>query len=80
VDTLKEILAERLKAPLFGYIAISWVSYNWSLLAVLFMSEYPILSRIDIIKNTPSPFTHEVMFPIFTGLFLTVVMPYIQWL
>lgn len=80
MDTLKDILAERLKAPLFWYVAISWVSYNWSNIAILFMSKYPILSRIEIIKNTNFIYKKEIILPVISGIALTIVVPYINLL
>lgn len=55
-DGLKEsvtlALKERLSNPLWGYILLSWIGFNWQNIAKLFMSKKTVEERItDIISQ-----------------------------
>ncbi|EPF3858051.1 hypothetical protein ACSR94_003018 [Escherichia coli] len=77
-DSLKDALAERIKSPVWGYIAISWFGFNWKNLAVLFMSKETVQDRINHIIEPEGYFLYGYILPILIGLGLAVISPYGQ--
>ncbi|MFK3696734.1 hypothetical protein [Serratia bockelmannii] len=57
-DGLKEsvtlALKERLSNPLWGYILLSWIGFNWQNIAKLFMSKKTVEERNKILMETIS--------------------------
>ncbi|NNS09331.1 hypothetical protein [Erwinia sp. JH02] len=49
-DIIKGI-ADRLSGPIYGYISVSLVLFNWKWLALLFMSKHPVEVRIAVIEQ-----------------------------
>ncbi|PWC10032.1 hypothetical protein B4923_18035 [Brenneria roseae subsp. americana] len=79
-DSLTQAIKERFTSPLWGYIIISWCSFNWKNLAVLFASKEPIEKRLEIISSQELFYTHYLLTPIVTGCVLAAISPYIKWL
>ncbi|WFW79831.1 hypothetical protein NFJ83_10135 [Citrobacter braakii] len=77
-DSLKDALAERIKSPVWGYIAISWFGFNWKNLAVLFMSKETVQERINHIITQENYLLYGYTIPILIGLGLAVISPYGQ--
>lgn len=49
-DIIKGI-ADRLSGPIYGYISVSLVLFNWKWIALLFMSKHPVEVRITVIEQ-----------------------------
>ncbi|MBD1405788.1 hypothetical protein N4Q63_24345 [Leclercia adecarboxylata] len=80
VDSVKQVLEERLKNPLWGFIILSWVWFNWPNLAMLFMSDAPVKFRIDFILSQDFFYLHYIIAPVLSGGLLAIASPYAQWL
>ena len=78
-ESVKQALEERIKNPLWGFIILSWIWFNWPNLAMLFMSDAPVKFRIDYILSQDYFYLHYIVAPVFAGGILAVVSPYAQW-
>jgi len=79
-DSVKKVLEERMKNPLWGFIILAWLWFNWPNLAMLFMSDAPVKFRIDYILSQKLFYLHYMIVPILSGSLLAIVSPYAQWL
>jgi len=79
-DSVKKVLEERMKNPLWGFIILAWLWFNWPNLAMLFMSDAPVKFRIDYILSQKLFYLHYMIVPILSGSVLAIVSPYAQWL
>lgn len=79
-ESVKQVLEERIKSPLWGFIILAWLWFNWPNLAMLFMSDDPVKVRIDYIRSQEFFYLHFVVVPFFVGGLLAIVTPYAQWL
>lgn len=79
-ESVKQALEERLKNPLWGFIILAWVWFNWPNLAMLLMSDAPVKFRIDYILSQEFFYLHYIIAPILSGSILAIVSPYAQWL
>jgi hypothetical protein len=80
VESVRQVLEERIKNPLWGFIILAWFWFNWPNLAMLFMSDAPVKFRIDYILSQHYFYLHFIVAPIISGGFLAIVTPYAQWL
>ncbi|WP_244564887.1 hypothetical protein [Escherichia coli] len=80
LDSTMQAINDRIKSPLWGYIILAWVWFNWPNLAMLFMSNAPVKFRIDYILSQEYFYVHYLLAPIFCGSVLAVITPYAQWL
>ncbi|UDQ80163.1 hypothetical protein LJN55_22665 [Erwinia rhapontici] len=44
-------IIDRMSGPLYGYVSVSLVLFNWKWIALLFMSKYPVEVRITVIEQ-----------------------------
>ncbi|EOU7304788.1 hypothetical protein ACOKA8_004358 [Citrobacter freundii] len=79
LDSTMQAINDRIKSPLWGYIILAWVWFNWPNLAMLFMSDAPVKFRIDYILSQEYFYVHFLIAPIFYGSVLAVITPYAQW-
>lgn len=79
-ESLKQVLEDRLKNPLWGFIILAWVWFNWPNMAMLFMSDEPVKLRIDSILNQEHFYLAYIVRPFVIGGLLAIVSPYAQWL
>ena len=80
LDSTMQAINDRIKSPLWGYIILAWVWFNWPNLAMLFMSDAPVKFRIDYILSQEYFYAHYLLAPVFFGSVLAVITPYAQWL
>ncbi|WP_336996015.1 hypothetical protein [Leclercia sp. UBA7405] len=80
VESVKHVLEERIKNPLWGFIILAWFWFNWPNLAILFMSDAPVKFRIDYILSQQYFYLHFMVAPVVSGGCLAIVTPYAQWL
>jgi hypothetical protein len=79
-ESVKQVLEERIKSPLWGFIILAWLWFNWPNLAMLFMSDSPVKFRIDYILSQNYFYLHFIISPVLAGGLLAIVTPYAQWL
>lgn len=79
-DSVKKVLEERIKSPLWGFIILAWLWFNWPNLAMLFLSDAPVKFRIDYILAQNNYYARFVLAPIIAGGLLAIITPYAQWL
>ncbi|MDC6998133.1 hypothetical protein N6N88_19835 [Escherichia coli] len=51
-ESVKQTLKERVANPLWGYIILSWVGFNWKSIAIMCLSEASVVTRIQQITST----------------------------
>lgn len=81
MSTIRELITsffeasrERLKNPIVGAFAISWLAINWRFVAVLLFSRHPIEYRIDIIEECYLNMIQNVWYPlIITGIYILIL-------
>lgn len=79
-ESVKQVLEDRLKNPLWGFIILAWLWFNWPNVAMLFMSDAPVKFRIDYILSQEHFYFAYIVRPLLIGGFLAIVSPYAQWL
>ncbi|EGO4617104.1 hypothetical protein ACSAB9_001962 [Escherichia coli] len=80
LDSTKQAISERIKSPLWGFIILTWVWFNWPNLAMLFMSDAPVKFRIDYILLQEDFYLLFLVRPIAIGCLLAIASPYINLL
>lgn len=78
-DSVKDVVKERLKNPLWGYIALSWCGFNWQNLAILFMSKSSVTTRIEQITSGENFYWLYLAAPVALGIVLSVISPYLNY-
>lgn len=84
METVKEIFQsiydsyrDRIKSPLVGSFIVTYLIFNWRLVAILFYSEWAIHCRIEWIEeNYCNWYNYTIPFGI--ALFYVLVLPYIN--
>lgn len=78
-DSVNDVVKERLKKPLWGYITLSWCGFNWQNLAILFMSKSSVTTRIEQIISAEKFYWLYLVAPVTVGIFLSVISPYLNY-
>lgn len=78
-ESVKKALDERVTSPLFGYILLSWIAFNWKGLATLFMSKLDVEERIRMISQT-AELSWSFWSPLLIGTTLAIFSPYMHFL
>ena len=78
-DSVNDVVKERLKKPLWGYITLSWCGFNWQNLAILFMSKSSVTTRIEQITSAEKFYWLYLVAPVTVGIFLSVISPYLNY-
>lgn len=79
-DSIAEAVKERLSSPIWGYLLLSWIGFNWQNLVIIFMSEKTVEQRIIDITSKEWFYVNYLVAPIITGTLLVILSPYIQQL
>ncbi|HIE1305796.1 TPA: hypothetical protein ACXJRF_000657 [Serratia marcescens] len=79
IDSVKKTLIDRINTPLFGFIVLSWIVFNWDLLLTVIFSKQMIATRIDFVKSSNYYPYRMFIYPAISGFALSVAFPYIQW-
>ena len=77
-DSISQALKERFTSPLWGYIILSWLGFNWQNLAWLLMSKQDVEKRIELITSQSWFYSHYFLLPIFFGAVLAAASPYFK--
>ncbi|MCZ4061164.1 hypothetical protein O3W44_21795 [Pantoea sp. LMR881] len=75
VNHVKETFSHRFNGAFTAYVATSWVAYNWSNIALLFMSNVPVEQRLQAIYGQDWLYTQYLIVPVMTGFLLSILMP-----
>ncbi|MEN4129591.1 hypothetical protein [Serratia marcescens] len=78
IDSVKKTLIDRINTPLFGFIVLSWVVFNWDLLLTVILSKQMISTRIEFVKSSYYYPFKMFIYPAISGFVLSVVFPYWQ--
>lgn len=79
IDSVKKTLIDRINTPLFGFIVLSWVVFNWELLLTVIFSKQMISSRIAFVKSSYYYPFKMFIYPAIYGFLLSVAFPYLQF-
>ena len=71
---------ERIKNPLIGTFAISWILINWKPVIILLFSKQTIQNKIKEIELNHTSLEYNLIFPILIALFYIILLPYLMWL
>ncbi|HEJ7948439.1 TPA: hypothetical protein SMI10_004725, partial [Serratia liquefaciens] len=78
-EAVKKTLVDRINTPLFGFIVISWVMYNWSNILFVILSKLTIEQRLNSLRAEGWwLIVYGLVLPAITGFTLSVVFPYLQ--
>lgn len=80
IDGMKDAAAKRFGGALPAYIATSWLAFNWSNIALLFMSKVPVEQRIQAILGQPNVYVEYFLYPVVIGVILSFVTPIAEYL
>ncbi|CAI1775760.1 Uncharacterised protein [Serratia entomophila] len=80
IESVKKTLVERINTPLFGFIFLSWIAFNWDNILFVMLSEASIEKRISAIKLGSEFYFKGLVCPAFSGFILSVAFPYLQLL
>ena len=78
-DGIKEAAAKRFGGALPAYIATSWIAFNWSNIALLFMSKVPVEQRIQAIIGQENLYREYLVYPIIMGIILAFATPVAEY-
>lgn len=78
-ESFKQAISKRIESPLFGFIALSWITANWDNIIVVLMSKKPIEETLKIILSQEDPYNiKRLILPILIGSSLAAIYPYLQ--
>lgn len=80
VESVKKTLMDRINTPLFGFIFLSWIVFNWDNILFVLFSEVSIENRINAIKMADDFYIRGFIGPVLSGFFLSIAFPYLQWI
>ncbi|EMH2329259.1 hypothetical protein RRR72_000931 [Citrobacter freundii] len=75
-ESVKQALKERVSNPLWGYIILSWVGFNWKSIAIMCLSEASVVTRIQQITSTEDFYLKTLCYPVGLGFILATFFPY----
>lgn len=79
INSILDSTKERLKNPLLGSFAFSWVIFNWKPIFYILLSKESIENRIDFISECYSSINLNFWFPLAFSIFYILIFPYILW-
>ena len=78
-NSIKQAVTKRIGSPLFGFIALRWISTNWDNILTLMFSKEPIEKTIYIILNLEENYyLKRLILPVIIGTLMTITYPYLQ--
>jgi hypothetical protein len=81
IELIKSILEsskERIKNPLIGALAFSWVFINWKIVFIILFSKQTIENKIIHIESNYIKVCSNYIYPICTALIYLILLPYIS--
>ncbi len=80
IKSFFESSKERIKNPLIGTFAISWVLINWKPIFIILFSDLTIIERINEVELNHTSLKYNLITPILIALFYVIILPYLMWL
>lgn len=80
IKSFFESSKERIKNPLIGTFAISWVLINWKPIFIILFSNLTIIERINEVELNHTSLKNNLIIPISIALFYVIILPYLMWL
>lgn len=81
-DSIGKAFQERISSPLFGYISLTLIFFNWRPVLLLLMGKDSIIKRIEMIDSQPH-YEWHFWFPLLIGTLIACLTPYfhliLQW-
>lgn len=78
IDSVKKTLLDRINTPLFGFILLSWIMFNWDNILFVMLSDASIENRIIAIKKSGEFPYKNLICPVVSGFIFSVAFPYAQ--
>lgn len=75
-DSVKKTLIQRMNTPLFGFIVLSWFSFNWDGFLIVLMGDGELQGRIAKVKAENFTLLYSLFYPVACGFFLAIIFPY----
>ncbi|MGM5669648.1 hypothetical protein [Enterobacter cloacae] len=76
LDNLRSHASDRIKHPVLGAFAFSWLACNWDNILYLLFYKHPIEERIDFVKGN-SNLESMIIHPASLTLFFIVILPFL---
>jgi predicted transcriptional regulator len=80
LKSIFESSQERIKNPLIGTFAISWILINWKPVFILLFSKLTVEKRILEVELSYTSFNYNFLLPLLIALFYVILFPYLMWL
>lgn len=80
IKSFFESSRERIKNPLIGTFAISWILINWKPIFILLFSNLTIEKRIQEIELNHTSLKYNLVLPLIIALLYVIILPYLMWL
>ena len=77
-ETVKEELKVRFKNTFVFSLVLSWLVFNWRLIAILFLSELPVQERIEVIESNHMGRMVLILGPLVSAVIYTSIAPMIR--
>lgn len=74
-----EAWLQRIRSPILGSVALTFMAFNWKPLWYLIFSDQPVAINLLFFKLNTSIYS-LYLFPILTGLVLAFATPWLKWL
>ncbi|RPD93465.1 hypothetical protein BBB56_22085 [Candidatus Pantoea deserta] len=74
-QSAKEAVINRFSGAFTAYLVTSWLAFNWSNIALLFMSKATIEQRIQAIYGQENLYIQYLISPIIAGFLLSIAIP-----
>lgn len=74
--SIRSIIVDRIISPLSGVLTLVWLGYNWKAFLVVFLSDTPIESRIELVKNEFTNSYINLWYPILATLIVLIIFPF----
>lgn len=70
---------ERVRSPLFGTFAFSWIAWNWRIIYIsFFVSEKVIPNKLDFIHKYLFNANHIILYPFYSTLVFLLIVPFLS--
>lgn len=74
VKSVRDNASQKIKSPLFGAFAFSWLAYNWKPVSIFLLSKENVYERINNVSAYAS-LNDQFYYPILTSLLLVFIIP-----
>lgn len=76
--SFKAILYDRIVSPLSGAFLLSWIIFNWKILALIFLGKTPIIERISYIESNYINIDSIIINPAISTAIIVFIYPWIS--